>query len=203
MLIPKDSDEAQEAALMPPPVTPKPSSIPSLFAPSPQPAFDEGGEPYTPLVVDAAAPKADLNKLSAKLLRAEMQGNAALVTDLKRQIEEAKAAESRTPSSSASAKKNQPEVVVIHGLDQYGRPQLIPDKPSKGDDADYDGRRGKKRPKLETHDAEGNRVRYFKDDDSSTLDDLVRKEKLSAGRNDMNDQYAEQIMRNERFQVRK
>ena len=86
--------------------------------------------------------------------------------------------------------------MVVNARDEFGRPlQRMPEvnpnnRPKTG--------------KVATHDEQGQRVRYFRNDDSVSLDEMVRREKASSsqqgGRYDR--ELADQISRNTRFQVR-
>ena len=87
-------------------------------------------------------------------------------------------------------------LVVAEARDEYGRPlQRLPDRTPDN------------RPKLGkvvTHDTQGNRTRYFRDDDNVSLDEMVRREKASRGQSGQFDrQFADQISRNTRFKVRR
>ncbi|KAI1893936.1 hypothetical protein AGOR_G00128780 [Albula goreensis] len=124
----------------------------------------------------------ELNKLGAKLVKAELMGNTALVDKLKAQLEAArKAKESRAQRGPAQVAKSKVpgraednQDVVLFRTDQAGRawPVNAPSEPlePKG------GRRKKKA--IETH-RDGERVRYFQDDDGMDLQEMVRREKMS------------------------
>ncbi|KAJ8410813.1 hypothetical protein AAFF_G00187700 [Aldrovandia affinis] len=124
----------------------------------------------------------ELNKLGAKLVKAELMGNMALVDKLKAQLEAArKAKESRAQNSPALAAASKvsghaevDQEVVLFRTDQAGRawPVSAPTQllEPRG------GRRKKKA--VETH-RDGERVRYFQDDDGVNLQEMVRREKMS------------------------
>ncbi|XP_024426505.2 CWF19-like protein 2 isoform X2 [Desmodus rotundus] len=121
------------------------------------------------------------NKLGAKIIKAEMMGNMELAEQLKAQLEKAnKFKETVTQISSKKSGvegEDQQEVILVR-TDQLGRvwPVNTPGKPleSKG------GRR--KRQMASTHE-EKERVRYFRDDDKLSLNDLVKNEKMGTAEN--------------------
>ncbi|XP_036392810.1 CWF19-like protein 2 isoform X2 [Megalops cyprinoides] len=128
----------------------------------------------------------ELNKLGAKLVKAELMGNTALVEKLKAQLAAArKAKESRAQKgqplgppgkmeNKVLGRAHEEQEVVLFRTDQAGRawPVNAPSEPPepKG------GRR--KRKAIETH-RDGERVRYFQDDDKVDLQEMVRREKMS------------------------
>ncbi|MBN3313902.1 C19L2 protein, partial [Atractosteus spatula] len=127
----------------------------------------------------------DMNKLGAKLVKAELMGNTNMVNKLKAQLEAArKAKESQVQKASTASlsRKSETQVegqeetdheVVLFRTDQSGRawPVSAPSQPlePKG------GRR--KKPMVETH-RDGERVRYFQDDDNIDLQEMVKREKM-------------------------
>ncbi|XP_035240387.1 CWF19-like protein 2 isoform X2 [Anguilla anguilla] len=124
----------------------------------------------------------EMNKLGAKLVKAELMGNTALVEKLKAQLESArKAKESRAqkgpasvPNSKVSGRVEEDQEVVLFRTDQAGRawPVNAPSEPLEP----RGGRRKKKA--METH-RDGERVRYFQDDDGTDLREMVRREKMT------------------------
>ncbi|XP_028817732.1 CWF19-like protein 2 [Denticeps clupeoides] len=129
----------------------------------------------------------EMNKLGAKLVKAELLGNMALVEQLKSQLaaarkaKEARAQKSAAVEQSGKAQAKVPDRarddqdVVLFRTDPSGRawPVNAPTEPlePKG------GRRKKKA--VETH-RDGERVRYFQDDDAVDLREMVRREKMSS-----------------------
>ncbi|XP_055053468.2 LOW QUALITY PROTEIN: CWF19-like protein 2 [Misgurnus anguillicaudatus] len=122
----------------------------------------------------------EMNKLGAKLVKAEIMGNTALVEKLKAELDAARQAkENRAkrkeqtgqPSSQPDADKE----VLLFRTDQSGRawPVNAPTQPQEP----RGGRR--KRKAIQTH-QEGERVRYFDDDDGVDLREMVRREKMSS-----------------------
>ncbi|XP_029458306.1 CWF19-like protein 2 isoform X2 [Rhinatrema bivittatum] len=123
----------------------------------------------------------EMNKLGAKIVKAELMGNMDLALKLKGQLEKARQQKERPMHIPPSAKKTETEPqslqedheVLLVRTDQSGRVWPVnamtePLEP-KG------GRR--KRQMVATH-LDKERVRYFQDDDNQTIQDLVRKEKM-------------------------
>ncbi|KAM7413215.1 hypothetical protein PAMA_020540 [Pampus argenteus] len=127
----------------------------------------------------------EMNKLGAKLVKAEIMGNTALIEKLKSQLAAARKAKesySARKKLHETAKSNQvpghsseDQEVLLFRTDQSG--QAWPVKPSSGPQEPHGGRR-KKKP-IETH-VDGERVRYFQDDDNMGLQEMVRREKMSS-----------------------
>ncbi|KAJ8256776.1 hypothetical protein COCON_G00189280 [Conger conger] len=138
---------------------------------------EEEEEEDVPILTDE-----EMNKLGARLVKAELLGNTALVNKLKAQLESAREAkENRGQKGSASIPKSQvsgraeeDQDVVLFRTDQAGRawPINAPSQPPEP----RGGRRKKK--VVETH-RDGERVRYFQDDDRTDLQEMVRREKMS------------------------
>ncbi|KAJ8280442.1 hypothetical protein GJAV_G00054610 [Gymnothorax javanicus] len=148
---------------------------------SPVPAHASGSEESeeeeedVPVLTDE-----EMNKLGAKLVKAELLGNTALVDKLKAQLESArKAKESRAQRGQAAAVKasghtEADQDVVLFRTDQAGRawPVNAPSEPREPSG----GRR--KKAAIETHQGR-ERVRYFADDDGLNLQEMVRRERMS------------------------
>nr|XP_048700391.1 CWF19-like protein 2 isoform X2 [Caretta caretta] len=121
----------------------------------------------------------EMNRLGAKIVKAELMGNLDLASKLQAQLENArKLKESRTetparpPEKEAASLQEDHEVILVR-TDQSGRAWPVntmaePLEP-KG------GRR--KRQMGATH-IDKERVRYFQDDDDLSLKDLVKNEKM-------------------------
>ncbi|CAK6970366.1 CWF19-like protein 2 isoform X1 [Scomber scombrus] len=141
---------------------------------------EEEGEEEIPLLSDE-----EMNKLGAKLVKAEIMGNTALIEKLKSQLEAAhKAKESHSARmklhemdklKQVLGQSSEDQEVLLFRTDQSG--QAWPVKPSSGPQEPHGGRR-KKKP-IETH-VDGERVRYFQDDDNVGLKEMVRREKMSS-----------------------
>ena len=113
----------------------------------------------------------DLNKLSAKILKAEIVGNSEKATKLGIKLEEMKKLLKAQSMNKPSVKE---EVVILTKTDSKGnvRPVDI--------ESDALTDRGKKRKKekiAKTHDAAGLRDKYFPDDKNRNLSDLLQEEK--------------------------
>uniref|UniRef100_A0A673GFR7 CWF19-like protein 2 n=1 Tax=Sinocyclocheilus rhinocerous TaxID=307959 RepID=A0A673GFR7_9TELE len=122
----------------------------------------------------------EMNKLGAKLVKAELMGNTALVEKLKAQMQVARRAKENRAQRKAqnkpvSAATDSEKDVVLFRTDPLGRawPVKAPSQPQEP----RGGRR--KRKAIETH-QDGERVRYFKDDDGMDLQEMVRREKMSS-----------------------
>ncbi|KAM4701519.1 CWF19-like protein 2 isoform 2-T2 [Discoglossus pictus] len=125
----------------------------------------------------------DMNKLGAKLVKAELLGNMELASKLKAQLEEARKQKQSQPQAEPSvsdrrsntqgfSSKEDQEVLLVR-TDQSGRSWPVN---AEADSMDLKGGR-RKRQMAETH-VDKERVRYFHDDDNQSLQDLVRKEKM-------------------------
>ncbi|XP_043115429.1 LOW QUALITY PROTEIN: CWF19-like protein 2 [Puntigrus tetrazona] len=122
----------------------------------------------------------EMNKLGAKLVKAELMGNTALAEKLKAQMEAARRAkESRAQRNAQNKPVSTPpdseKDVVLFRTDPSGRawPVKAPSQPQEP----RGGRR--KQKAIETH-QDGERVRYFEDDDGMDLKEMVRREKMSS-----------------------
>eukprot|EP00116_Pleurobrachia_bachei_P002823 sb/3463085/ len=134
-------------------------------SPSP-PKPEEPAEPAKTVTDD------DLNKLSARILKAELTGNTDKIAKLT-----AKMAELKKQQRAQPATKRREETVILTKTDAKGnvRPVFV------NTDQDRSGKRKKKKDKLSvTHAKDGERDRYFPDDDSKELRDLVREEKTDS-----------------------
>lgn len=119
-----------------------------------------------------------MNELAAKLVKAEIMGNEDLVAQLKRKLDDARQTRAANPKAIASSSKSnrkEPEVVILSRTDSKGFARPLQTKSAHPEPVG--GRR--KNQKAETHSAEGQRVRYFPDDDKYSLQDMFQKEKLT------------------------
>ncbi|XP_063675169.1 CWF19-like protein 2 [Bolinopsis microptera] len=113
----------------------------------------------------------DLNKLSARILKAEISGNAEKVTKLNTKLEGMKKLMKTQSSSKPSVRE---EVVVLTKTDSKGNARPVELDSNQLTD------RGKKRRKekiVKTHDDSGERDKYFPDDKTKDLLDLLQEEK--------------------------
>ncbi|GJQ77271.1 hypothetical protein Trydic_g20696 [Trypoxylus dichotomus] len=107
----------------------------------------------------------DLNKLAAKLMKAELMGNADLVTELKKKLDEAK----KVPGASSSGEEVLLTITDVHGIS----------RPFKSNYEDGEGSRSsRKKQKVETHLGQ-ERIRYFADDDKYSLKQMFEAEKYA------------------------
>ncbi|XP_054061542.1 CWF19-like protein 2 isoform X1 [Rissa tridactyla] len=120
----------------------------------------------------------EMNRLGARIVKAELMGDMELASKLQAELENARKlreTQGQIPAKSGreASSRQEDEQVVLVRTDQSGRawPVTAPTEPQepKG------GRR--KRQMIPTH-VDKERVRYFQDDDSMNLKDLVKNEKM-------------------------
>uniref|UniRef100_A0A8C3J8J6 CWF19-like protein 2 n=1 Tax=Calidris pygmaea TaxID=425635 RepID=A0A8C3J8J6_9CHAR len=120
----------------------------------------------------------EMNRLGARIVKAELMGDMELASKLQAELENARKlmeTQGQIPAKSGreASSHEEDEQVVLVRTDQSGRawPVTTPTEPQepKG------GRR--KRQTIPTH-VDKERVRYFQDDDSMNLKDLVKNEKM-------------------------
>ncbi|NXI96701.1 C19L2 protein, partial [Psophia crepitans] len=120
----------------------------------------------------------EMNRLGARIVKAELMGDMELASKLQAELENARKlreTQGQIPAKSGreASSHQEDEQVVLVRTDQSGRawPVTAPTEPQepKG------GRR--KRQMVTTH-IDKERVRYFQDDDSMNLKDLVKNEKM-------------------------
>ncbi|GES85345.1 CwfJ C-terminus 1-domain-containing protein-like protein [Rhizophagus clarus] len=128
-----------------------------------------------------------LNKLQAKVLRARLM-NMPNADELEKQYNKAK---KRAESGSES------NFQVLPTFDSRGR--LYDLQGQKSESPQHAGPSRRKKEKIDTHDASGERIRYFEDDDNLSLTDLVRREKMGT-RDTMDSHMASRIMKDTMFQ---
>ncbi|XP_062242137.1 CWF19-like protein 2 [Platichthys flesus] len=127
----------------------------------------------------------EMNRLASELVKAEIRGKTTLVEKLKSQLEAARkvkddhAARKKLLDTAASnqvpGRSIEDEEVLLFRTDHSGR--AWPVNAPSGPQEPHGGRRKKK--SIETH-ADGERVRYFQDDDNVGLKEMVRREKMSS-----------------------
>lgn len=199
----------QSGANTPKPATPIPSVFtPQIAAPRPAAPADDGKAPSSAVraAIDASQsrdavsnPPMDaeaLNKLEAKVLKAEMmgKGNAGALRE-KLEREKARAHKGGDQGEGYFDQKNivQPggadgtstaSIQVLPTLDGRGRLYDVGTGKSSETTASPlpPGNRRRKADKVETHDPKtGEFMRYNADDDEITLEEMVRQEKFKAG----------------------
>ncbi|XP_053312444.1 CWF19-like protein 2 [Spea bombifrons] len=124
----------------------------------------------------------EMNKLGAKIVKAELLGNMELASKLRSQLEEARQqSKDRTlrqtttdvkSDREGAAPKEENEILLVR-TDQSGRSWPVN---ATADAAESKGGR-RKRQMVPTH-VDKERVRYFHDDDNQSLRDLVQREKM-------------------------
>ncbi|KAH8315414.1 hypothetical protein KR067_006171 [Drosophila pandora] len=142
-----------------------------------------------------------INELAGKAIKAELKGKKELAADLNQQLENARKARAEflasgksIPKASAkeSKKKSASEHVLLTKTDQSGnvRPLVHAGAQSNPNDL-YGGSKGRKRSnkKVETH-VDGQRVRYFADDDRYDIKQMFEREKHATAA-ESNLQYAD------------
>ncbi|KAH8303337.1 hypothetical protein KR059_007865 [Drosophila kikkawai] len=146
-----------------------------------------------------------INELAGKAIKAELKGKTELAAELNQQLEAARKArvefiasgKSITNRKPSKAKSSAPEHVLLTKTDQSGnvRP-LVQAKATTAAPSDprdlYGGRRGQKRSsskKVDTH-VDGQRVRYFADDDRYDIKQMFEREKHATAA-ESNLQYAD------------
>ncbi|KAM8976477.1 CWF19-like protein 2 [Pelodytes ibericus] len=127
----------------------------------------------------------EMNKLGAKIVKAEILGNMELAAKLRTQLEDARQQSKNQSqlqtSCPATAKKSNTEEsdmkedddVLLIKTDQSGRSWPVN---ATADSVEPKGGR-RKRQMVTTH-VDKERVRYFHDDDNQSLQDLVKREKM-------------------------
>lgn len=127
----------------------------------------------------------ELNALGAKLIKAEMLGNTELYNKLKREIEEARKARESAGAAACpdgAQRGSREEVVILTKTDGRGfaHPLAEPEVVAGT---------SKKKAKVATHDRDGERVRYFADDDRHSLKNMFQREKMTTAE-DQNAEFA-------------
>ncbi|XP_061387107.1 CWF19-like protein 2 homolog [Musca vetustissima] len=130
-----------------------------------------------------------MNELAAKILKAEIMGNTAAVEEMREKLEKARVqrnlfkerkkseiAESRQQNREKSKKKAEEHVLLTH-TDQSGQSRPLPASKFVDPRDLYGGK--KKQKRVKTHDDEGQRVRYFADDDRYDIKQMFEREKYT------------------------
>ncbi|CAH2225354.1 Hypothetical predicted protein [Pelobates cultripes] len=120
----------------------------------------------------------EMNKLGAKIVKAELLGNMELAAKLRAQLEDARQAkyQHQVSSMKSSAKESEAKEdndILLIKTDQSGRswPVNAPANP-------MEPKGGRKKRQMVTTHVDKERVRYFHDDDNQSLQDLVKREKM-------------------------
>jgi len=132
-------------------------------------AMDNNALPDSPEV--APVTDAELNAIGAKIMRAELMGNAAKVETLKHELETLRARKEQYSNKQKEGQRgHKDKVVVLTKTDRVGNV-----RPADFDDSSR-GKSHKLRKATHSHDKKGKRERYFADDDHYSLQDLMREE---------------------------
>ncbi|KAH8421463.1 hypothetical protein KR009_008316 [Drosophila setifemur] len=144
-----------------------------------------------------------INELAGKAIKAELKGKKELAIELNRQLEEARKARAEflatgvgAPKANSKSQKAKGRAsddhVLLTKTDKSGNvyPLLQSRTPSNPNDL-YGGRKGQKRSskKVDTH-VDGQRVRYFADDDRYDIKQMFEREKHATAA-ESNLQYAD------------
>lgn len=132
----------------------------------------------------------EMNVLGAKLLKAEIMGNDELAAQLKLQLEKARKErvafrEQKLAQSAAHNSKlrnrNEDEHVLLTRTDGRGNIRPLSQVSQTVDERElYGGRNARKKQKrLETH-KDGERIRYFPDDDKYDIKQMYEREKYTS-----------------------
>ncbi|XP_011298323.1 CWF19-like protein 2 [Fopius arisanus] len=117
----------------------------------------------------------ELNKLGAKIVKAEIMGDMELAQELKEKLD--KAREVKKFVTKPAESKEEDVILTITNSKGMSRPL----EPRSRYEEPQSGRRKSK--KMETHD-KGERVRYFADDDKYSLQEMFQKEKGESSHKD-------------------
>ncbi|KAJ8984559.1 hypothetical protein NQ317_006846 [Molorchus minor] len=109
-----------------------------------------------------------LNALAAKLVKAEIMGDTKLVEELKEKLEHA-----RNSHKNISQDNLEEEILLTH-MDSRGHSQ-----PVKSSEYGESSTHYKRKKNIETH-RDGQRVRYFADDDKYSLKQMFENEKYTS-----------------------
>ncbi|XP_034478011.1 CWF19-like protein 2 homolog [Drosophila innubila] len=151
-----------------------------------------------------------INKLAAKALKAELKGITAKFLRLTEELVYARKvrayyqnkAKTANQAQSANQKEQQKEKisekemekhVLLTRMDAAGNSRPLLQSRQIDNSSLYGGRKGEKKKKdkkMETHDGDGQRVRYFADDDRYNLKEMFEREKLPETAADLEAQYA-------------
>lgn len=113
----------------------------------------------------------DLNVIAAKLLKAEIMGNDALVAELKEKLERAKELNDITTNQ-----KHDGDEILLTKTDSRGFSKPLNQSSMYGESSSG---MGKRKVKTETHSGK-ERVRYFADDDNYSLKQMFENEKYNS-----------------------
>ncbi|KAJ8719636.1 hypothetical protein PYW08_011811 [Mythimna loreyi] len=116
-----------------------------------------------------------LNKLAAKIVKAEILGDEKLVSELKSKLEAAREYRKQNPDA---GKEEEDDRVMLISTSASGNSRPLAMTSEKGDPRSKTGKR-----KAETH-VSGERTKYFGDDDKYNLAQMFQQEKYGNNYND-------------------
>ncbi|XP_030378669.1 CWF19-like protein 2 homolog [Scaptodrosophila lebanonensis] len=166
---------------------------------------DEKSSPSESKEDDQEGPKClndqQINELAARAIKAELKGKDELAANLNQQLENARKVRAALlaagkPISKRSSAPSKPSTdhVLLTQTDQRGNVRPLMQSRSEARHGEYGGRKGEKhggktKKKVETHE-DGQRVRYFADDDRYDIKQMFEREKHSSAA-DSNMQFAD------------
>lgn len=109
--------------------------------------------------------QAELNILASKLVKAEIMGKTKLVEELKQKLEAARSLQQEKPQN---------EKIILTQTDSQGHSRPLKQLSEEGEFSEGP----RKKRKIETH-TDGQRVRYFADDDKHSLQEMFENEKYN------------------------
>ncbi|GAB6026896.1 hypothetical protein CHUAL_013541 [Chamberlinius hualienensis] len=119
----------------------------------------------------------EMNELGAKIVKAEILGNMDLAKELKEKLEAAQKYKVENPHASqfSSRTSSKREEVILMRTNSKGLTRPL--RRTEIAESETQGRKNKKQ-KMATHDKDGQRERYFADDDKYSLKQMFEREKL-------------------------
>lgn len=146
-----------------------------------------------------------MNELGAKILKAEIMGNISLAEDLRKKLESARVqrnlfkerkksevGQGNNRNKEKSSSKNKEKSVLLTHTDQSGQSRPLPSATLDSRDL-YGGK--KKQKKVKTHNDDGERIRYFADDDRYDIKQMFEREKYTTA-SEANLQFADLASKN-------
>ncbi|KAG7199982.1 hypothetical protein KM043_014407 [Ampulex compressa] len=118
---------------------------------------------------DEGLTEAEMNKLGAQIVKAEIMGDSELATELKRRLENARKNPKKVSGSGANDKSE--ETVILTRTDEKGIT-----RPIKRTEHDESVTNYKRKRNMPTH-VLGERVRHYVDDDKYSLHQIFEREK--------------------------
>lgn len=155
-------------------------SVPKVESPVVEQTSDEDSPPYNEVkAVEMERPVTDgeLNKLGAKVTRAELMGDdelAAKLRDQLKDLQERKSAQDKGPMKRLHNQSAPEETVLLTHSDRHGN--IHPLRSSCSDRQSHKRRRGND----SSHGKDGKRNKYFDDDEEYSLQDLIAQEKRTS-----------------------